>query len=215
MKKTIFVFGDSNSWGWNPSNDLVSLLKRWDDDERWPGILQKELGDKYRVVVDGLNGRTTVWNDPIEEYRCGKDQIIPALDAQAPIDLLIIFVGTNDLKARYTVTAQDIANSAGLLVLKAKNQVGAFAEGKPNILLVCPPPIGPLEGGILENMFAGGVEKSKELSKYFEGVAKAFGVGYFDAGAVVKSSKIDGLHLDKDQHELLGKAISKTVKQLV
>ena len=215
MKKTILVFGDSNSWGWNPSNDFTRLLERWSDEERWAGVLQKELGDGYKVVVDGLNGRTTVWNDPIEEYRCGKDQLVPALDSEAPIDLLIIMLGSNDLKARYTVTAQDIANSAGLLVVKAKNQWTAFTNGKPNILLVCPPPLGPLEGRLLENLFVGGFEKSKEFPKYFEAVAKANGVAYFDASKVVKSSEIDGLHLDKDQHELLGKAIVKTVKELV
>jgi len=96
MKKRIMIFGDSNTWGWNPANDLVNPLIRWDDDTRWAGVMQKELGDDYLVIPEGLNGRTSVWDDPIEEYRCGKDQIIPCLDSHAPIDLCIIFVGTND-----------------------------------------------------------------------------------------------------------------------
>ena len=64
MKKTVLIFGDSNTWGWKPSNDMIKPLERWDDDVRWPGVLQAGLGDGYKVIADGLNGRTTVWNDP-------------------------------------------------------------------------------------------------------------------------------------------------------
>jgi lysophospholipase L1-like esterase len=215
MKKTVFVFGDSNSWGWNPNNDLVKPIERWDDDVRWPGVLQKELGDSYKVLVDGLNGRTTVWEDPIEEYRCGKDQIIPSMNAAAPIDLIIIFVGTNDLKVRYSVSAQDIANGAALLARKALAQVGAFRSGVPNVVLVGPPPLGPVSSGTFRMMFGGNEEKSKQLGAYYKVAAKANGVTYFDAGSVVKSSVIDGLHLDADQHALLGRAMADVVKKAI
>ena len=215
MKKTVLVFGDSNSWGWNPNNDLVKPIERWGDDVRWPGVLQKGLGDGYKVIVDGLNGRTTVWDDPIEEYRCGKDQIIPSMDAAAPIDLIIIFVGTNDLKVRYTVSAQDIANGAALLVRKALGQVGAFTNGTPKVLLIGPPPLGPVSNGIFSLMFGGNEEKSKHLGAHYKTAAEANGAEYFDAGAVVKSSKVDGLHLDADQHELLGKALIDPVKKII
>ncbi len=214
MKKTVLIFGDSNTWGWKPENDLVSPLQRWDDDIRWPGVLQKELGSDYKVLADGLNGRTTVWNDPIEEYRCGKNQIIPTMDAQAPFDMIIIFVGTNDLKVRYTVSAQDIANGVAILVNKAKNQVGDFI-GDPKILLVAPPPLGPVNDGVFKYMFGGNEDKSKELSKFYEAVAKANGVEFFDAGKTVKSSNIDGLHLDADQHEILGKSMVSEVKRII
>lgn len=215
MKKTVLVFGDSNSWGWNPSNDLVKPIERWDDDVRWPGVLQKGLGDGCKVLVDGLNGRTTVWDDPIEEYRCGKNQIIPSMDAAAPIDLIIIFVGTNDLKVRYTVSAQDIANGAALLVRKALGQVGAFSNGVPKVLLIGPPPLGQISNGVFNLMFGGNEEKSKHLGAHYKAAAEANGAEYFDAGAVVRSSKIDGLHLDADQHELLGKALIDPVKKII
>ena len=215
MKKTVLIFGDSNSWGWMPENDLISPIRRWDDDVRWAGVMQKELGDDYKVIVDGLNGRTTVWDDPIEEYRCGKNQIIPTMDAQAPFDLIIIFVGTNDLKVRYTVSAQDIANGASILVLKALRQTGAYATGEPKVLLVGPPPLGPVEKGIFKDMFGGNEEKSKQLAKFYKGVAEANSVEFIDAGAVVKSSEIDGLHLDADQHALLGKAMAKKVRDIL
>ncbi len=215
MAKRIMIFGDSNTWGWNPINDLVSPLKRWDDETRWAGVLQKELGDDYVVIPEGLNGRTTVWDDPIEEYRCGKDQIIPCLDSHGPLDLVIIMIGTNDLKRRYTVSAQDIANSAAIIVDKTFHQVGAFGENGPKVLLICPPPLGPVENGVFGEMFAGGVEKSKELPKYFEGVAKNFGAAYFDAGTVVHSSEEDGVHLQADQHKILGTEVAKIVKEIL
>lgn len=214
MKKRIMIFGDSNTWGWNPCNDLVAPLQRWDDETRWAGVLQKELGDDYVVIPEGLNGRTTVWDDPIEEYRCGKDQIIPCLDSHAPLDLVIIMVGTNDLKCRYTVTAQDIANGAGILVDKTLHQVGAFTNNSPKVLLMCPPPLGPVQNGVFADMFEGNVPKSEKFPKYFEGVAKTYGTAYFDAGTVVKSSEEDGLHMQADQHAILGKEVAKKVKEI-
>jgi len=213
--KTVLIFGDSNSWGWNPGNDLVKPIERWDDSVRWPGVMQKELGSDFKVLVDGLNGRTTVWDDPIREYRCGKDQIIPSMDAAAPIDLLIIFIGANDLKVRFSVSAQDIASGAALLVRKALAQGEAFAGGRPKVILIAPPPLGPVSKGVYKEMFGGNEEKSKQLGSYYKAVAKTMGVDYIDAGSIVKSSDIDGLHLDADQHEILGKTMADVVKKTI
>ena len=215
MKKRIMIFGDSNTWGWNPSNDLVKPLERWDDETRWAGVLQKELGDDYLVIPEGLNGRTSVWDDPIEEYRCGKDQIIPCLDSHAPLDLVIIMVGTNDLKVRYTVSAQDIANGVAIIVDKTLNQAGAFTAAGPKVLLLCPPPLGPVEDGVFATMFGGNVEKSKQMAPFFEGVAKGRGVAYFDAGTIIHSSAEDGLHLQADQHKILGEKVAELVKDIL
>lgn len=214
MKTTIMVFGDSNTWGWNPCNDLVSPLQRWDDDVRWTGIMQKELGEDYIVLNEGLNGRTTVWNDPIEEYRCGKDQIIPALDICAPLDLVMIMVGTNDLKVRYSVSAQDIANGAALILDKTLAQVGAFKDNAPKVLFICPPALGPVENGVFGDMFKGNREKSEQMPKYFKAAAELRNVPFFDAGTIVKASETDGLHMMDDQHKILGKALADVVKKM-
>lgn len=214
MAKRILVFGDSNTWGWNPANDLVQKLFRWPDEVRWTGVAQKELGDDYYIINSGLNGRTSVWDDPIEEYRCGKDQIIPTLDIHDPLDLVIIFVGTNDLKVRYTVSAQDIANGVGIIVDKTLHHAGCFGEGGPKVLLICPPPLGPVENGVFADMFGGNVEKSKKLPKFFEGVANTYGTYYLDAGQYVHSSDEDGLHMQDDQHAILGKVIAEKIKEI-
>lgn len=214
-KKRVMIFGDSNTWGWNPCNDLASPLQRWDDETRWAGVMQKKLGNEYLVIPEGLNGRTSVWDDPIEEYRCGKDQIIPCLDTHAPLDMVIIMVGTNDLKVRYTVSAQDIANGVAHIVSKTLASVGDFGANDPKVLLICPPPLGPVENGVFGEMFGGNVEKSKKMAPYFETVAKANGVAFFDAGTVVRSSDEDGLHMQADQHRILGEKVAEIVKKML
>jgi lysophospholipase L1-like esterase len=156
-----------------------------------------------------------VWDDPIREYRCGKDQIVPSMDAAAPIDLLIISVGSNDLKVRFSVSAQDIASGAALLARKALAQAEAFTDGKPKVILVAPPPLGPVFNGIFKEMFSGNEEKSKHLGTHYNIAASALGVDYLDAGTVVRASDKDGLHLEADQHELLGKAMADAVKKLI
>lgn len=213
--KNVMIFGDSNTWGWDPSNDLVSVIKRWPDEVRWAGVLQTELGNDYKVIPEGLNGRTTVWDDPIEEYRCGKQHIIPLLDTHAPLDLVIIMIGTNDLKCRYTVTAQDIANGASLILDKTMAQVGAFGPAGPKVLFIAPPPIGHIENGIFKFMFEGNQEKSIQMAEFYQGVAESRGVPFFDAGLVAKASAIDGLHLDADSHAALGKAVAAEVKKIL
>ena len=83
------------------------------------------------------------------------------------------------------------------------------------MLLVGPPPLGPIADGVFKYMFAGNEEKSKDVAQFYKGVAEAYGVEFFDAGTVVKSSDEDGLHLQADQHELLGKAMVKEVKRII
>ncbi|MGD9475007.1 MAG: SGNH/GDSL hydrolase family protein [Eubacteriaceae bacterium] len=212
--KNIMIFGDSNTWGWDPSNDLIQVIKRWPDEVRWAGVLQEELGADYKIIPEGLNGRTTVWDDPIEEYRCGKQHIIPLLDSHAPLDLVIIMIGTNDLKDRYTVTAQDIANGAGLILDKTLAQAGAFGPDGPKVLFIAPPPLGPIENGIFKFMFAGNREKSLQMAEFYEAVASSRGVPFFDAASVAKVSEIDGLHMDADAHAALGKAVAQQVKNI-
>ena len=96
----ILCYGDSNTWGYNPSTK-----ERYDRYERWTGILQFTLGDEYHVIEEGLNGRTTVWDEPIEgEYKNGKTYLVSCLESHKPLDLVIIMLGTNDLKKRFSVT---------------------------------------------------------------------------------------------------------------
>jgi lysophospholipase L1-like esterase len=213
MTKTILIFGDSNTWGYDPES-TPGNGKRFPIDVRWPGILQAELGTEYRVIDEGLGGRTTVREDPVEENRCGKQHLIPILDSHAPLHLVIIFLGTNDLKSRFNVTAHEISLGAGLLVQKTLERKKAFINREPKVLLVAPPPTAPLDGTIFEDLFKGALEKSLQFGKYFKAQAEAHGVDFFDCGQLICSSEKDGIHLDASTHKTLGLAMAAKIKDI-
>ena len=176
-------------------------------------MLQQKLGDGHVVIEEGLCGRTTVWDDPIEDYRNGKEYLIPCLRSHKPIDLVVIMLGTNDLKARFSLPACDIAAGAGVLVdIVAKSETGP-SDGTPEVLLVAPPPIAEL--GSSTEMFAGGSVKSATLSRHFRLVAGERGCALLDAAEVITSSDVDGIHLDAAEHRKLGSAIADRVKQMI
>jgi len=114
----IVAFGDSNTWGYDPATG-----GRFPRAQRWPSVLQRELGADFEVIAEGLNGRTTVHDDPIEPYRNGADALPPCLMSHAPVDLLILSLGCNDLKKRFSVSAFDIAEGAGRLIALARAYV--------------------------------------------------------------------------------------------
>jgi lysophospholipase L1-like esterase len=99
--KTVICFGDSNTWGADPAGG-----PRYSMEQRWGSILRKELGSGYYIIEEGLCGRTTVWDDPIEGYKSGKQYIIPCIDSHSPVDLVIILLGTNDLKKRFSLSSR-------------------------------------------------------------------------------------------------------------
>lgn len=207
-EKTILCYGDSNTWGRNPATK-----SRYARHERWPGVLRQELGEEYLVIEEGLNGRTTVWDDPIESYRNGKEYLIPCLETHKPIDLVIIMLGTNDLKMRFNVPACDVAAGAGVLVdIVAKSETGP-GDGAPQVLLIAPPPIAQLSDFGKE--FEGGTAKSKMFSRYFRLIAEERGCALLDASKVITSSDVDGIHLDLSEHRKLGEAIAARVRQMV
>ena len=136
--KTILCFGDSNTWGCIPLTG-AHPPRRYGPAQRWPGVLHRELGDGFWIVEEGLNGRTTVWDDPLEPFRSGKELLVPCLLTHQPIDLVIVMLGTNDLKGRFRVGARDIAAGAGLLLDIVHASACGPGESPPQALLVCPP----------------------------------------------------------------------------
>ena len=206
--KTVVCFGDSNTWGYDPE-----MKERFAPDRRWTGVLAKSLGDSYRVIEEGLNGRTTVVDDPIRPYRNGRDYIIPCLESHMPIDLVTIMLGTNDLKERFNRSASDIAESAATLAEMALNSTFGPNEGRPKVLLIAPPPVVRLTE--LAEMFDGAVEKSKRFAEHYRNMADWYDCEFFDAGSVIRSSELDGIHFEASEHEKLGIAIAGVVKALL
>jgi lysophospholipase L1-like esterase len=201
----IVAFGDSNTWGSDPATGA-----RISRGQRWPTVMGRELGPEFEVIAEGLRGRTTVHDDPIEPFRSGAEALPPCLMSHAPIDLVILALGCNDLKKRFSLSAFDIAEGAARLIFLAR----AYGEGPdgrpPRILLIAPPPLARLTG--YAEMFEGGTEKSRLLAQRFGEIARQEGVAFLDAGAVIRCSDHDGIHYEADQHAMLGRAAAGAVR---
>ncbi len=207
-RSTVVCYGDSNTWGRDPWS--AARLER---KTRWPTVLQSELGAAADVIAEGLNGRTTVWDDPIEEGRCGKDYLLPCLLSHHPLDIVVLMLGVNDLKKRFSVSAFDIGRGVGLLLDKILASGTGPGGGPPRVLLICPPPLGKLTA--FAEMFEGGVEKSRRLAPFYREQAESRGCEFLDAGEIVRSSDGDGLHLDPEMHMKLGRAVAQAVRNML
>lgn len=202
--KTVLCFGDSNTYGTVPMTRL-DHDERFDMDTRWPRVMAAGLGGGWHLVEEGHPGRTTVHDDPIEGIHRNGARILPAiLDSHRPVDLLILMLGTNDHKQRFGLGTQDIAMGAGRLVTMAQ------ASGRVDkILLVCPPKC--LERGVLAQVFAGAEARSEGLAAEMAREAASKGVAFFDAGTVIDSDPLDGVHFSAAGHRALGRAMAEQV----
>jgi len=203
-EKVILCFGDSLTWGFNPESG-----ERYPREKRWTFLLEKELGEGWRVIEEGLNGRTTGFDDPIEGDKNGRRHLPILLESHRPLDLVVIMLGTNDLKERFHLSAASIAQSVGVLVdMVLKSGVGA------RVLLVSPPPLHELTGLSEIWGFTGGPEKSKQLAQYYAGIARWYGCHFFDAGKVVKTSTIDGVHWEEEENRKFAQALAGEIRAI-
>jgi lysophospholipase L1-like esterase len=205
--KTILCYGDSNTWGYEPGP-----CTRYAAAARWPGVLRRELGEGYAVIEEGLNGRTTVFDDPVEGvHKNGRPYLLPCLETHAPLDLVVLMLGTNDLKTRFNVPPSDIAAGAGVLVGDILRS-GCGRGGKaPKVLLVAPAVTGETaEDG---EMFKGAREKSKRFAGMYRLIAEQHGVAFLNANEHITTSEIDGIHLEPAEHEKLGAAVAGAVRK--
>lgn len=211
MTRTVLCFGDSNTHGTLAMADLDDS-RRLSRDERWPGVLAASLPD-WHVIEEGHPGRTTVHDDPIEGAWKNGIAVLPALlESHAPLDLVVVKLGTNDLKARFSVTAGDIALSLGKIAQLIRASQAGPGGSAPAILAVAPPPI--IEVGTLATMFAGGAAKSRDLAATIRAEAARQGAAFFDAGSVIAVDPLDGIHYDAGAHSALGHAIAGEIRRL-
>ncbi|WGF89015.1 SGNH/GDSL hydrolase family protein [Marinivivus vitaminiproducens] len=205
--RTVLCYGDSNTHGTKPLT-RPDVLERFDEPDRWPGVLRALLGREWTVIEEGLPARTTVHDDPIEgRHKNGLTTLRACLESHVPIDAIVLMLGTNDLKARFGLTPADIAG--GLAVLLDEIRVTGLVStlGQPRLLVMAPVPIE--ETGFLGDIFKGGAAKSRELARLYREVATAYGASFLDAGQHATVSPIDGIHYEADEHRRLGKAVSK------
>lgn len=207
--RTILCYGDSNTWGSDPET-----RDRFPEDTRWPGVLRSALGSGYHVIEEGLPGRTTVREDPIEgEHKNGRAYLRPCLESHRPIDLVTLMLGTNDLKERFGSSASDIAQGAASLAEMVLRSGCGPGGGAPVVLLVAPPPVSRLTE--MAQMFEGSEEKSLEFSGHYRRFAEQHGCEFLDAGKIIVSSDVDGIHLDAGEHRKLGQAVAARIREVL
>lgn len=205
--KTILCFGDSNTWGSDPVN---GGRHAWED--RWPTVLARELGDGYLVTAEGLGGRTASYDDPIEGDKNGRRHLPMLLASHAPLDLVIIMLGTNDLKARFSAPAVDIAAGVGGLVDIVRSSASGRDGGAPEVLVLVPATTERLTR--FAEMFAGGAEKSRELPRVFAAMCEERHVPFAKVNDAARSSQADGIHLEADAQRRLGSFVAGHVRAL-
>ncbi len=209
QEKVVLCFGDSMSWGIIPGS-----RGRHPYAKRWPGMLQGLLGPQVRVIEECLNGRTTAWNDPFRPGRLGQEALLPLLQSHAPLDLVIVFLGTNDLQAMYGVSAFE--SSLGAAVLVDMIQTGRMEPmtSSPKVLLVAPPLI-VQPCGSMQERFRGAQVKSEGFAANYKRVAQERSCHFFDAARVMVPSTVDGVHLDEIQHHQFAHAVRPVVADIL
>ena len=218
MRKHIVCFGDSNTHGYcaDPT-DCADGGIRFNENERWTRRLQTLLGEEYLVVEEGLSGRTTCFEDPLFEGLSALPYISPCLKSHEFVDLLVIMLGTNDTKERFSANAPCIAIAMARLVKKAM-ATECWGGKKPNILVIAPPHIGegmPLSD-VGPSMGAGCVEKSQVLAKYYKEQCDLLNCHFLDAQELgCEFNNIDCMHLTNQGHATLAQALAEKIPALL
>lgn len=209
----ILCYGDSNTWGYTPGTGA-----RYAPDVRWTGVAQKALGENYLLLEEGLNSRTTVYENRVSPYRNGADYLFPCLMSQKPLDLVVLMLGTNDL--RWT-NAHGAADGARLLCKHIRlaqhleESSPVFPNG-PRILLIAPPKAHQILASqdCPEKVFHY-YEESRHFGRLYEAVARELGLAFLNAADFTQPSPIDGVHLDTESHRRLGMAVAEKIQSLL
>jgi lysophospholipase L1-like esterase len=206
--RSILCFGDSNTFGTVPMQTR-NEEGRWPFGQRWPGVLQHEViaaGAAWRVIEEGLPGRTLGRDDPVEGADRNALRYLPAcLQSHRPLEAIVIMLGSNDLKARFQVQARDLA--AGLHAVLDAIELNLRPEAPaPRVLVVSPPPV--VEVGCLATMFSGAESRGPLLAQALAEVCAARGVDHLDAAGLIAVSPLDGVHLEAHAHGVLGRAVA-------
>lgn len=204
----ILVYADSLSWGIIPNT-----RERLPFDERWPGVLENMLNQndkQVRIIEDCLNGRRTVWDDPFKQGRNGAEHVSYSMEKNSPLSMVLLMLGTNDYQSMHTNNAWH--SSQGLVVVINKILSAPIEPGmpRPKLMVIIPPLITEPKGSIAPK-FLGAEKYCLGMVEAYTTAVAGFDCLLFDSNSVITSSKIDGIHLDKEQHHVLGNAIANEI----
>jgi lysophospholipase L1-like esterase len=201
-------YGDSNTWGYAPGTG-----ERYPLEQRWTTVMQRELGAEYHVISEGLSGRNAIWDNPYDEYLNGRPYLIPCLRSHAPVDVVAIMLGTNDVLMALDLTADEVAGGVGTLVRVARSSLSGPDGAPPLVLVVAPPPVVAMASW--DEAGRRRAERSRGFGTAFRTMTEGQRCGFLDAGAVISSSPLDGVHFDMEALEPLGTAVAKSVRTLL
>lgn len=211
--KQILVYADSLTWGIIPNT-----RKRLAFDQRWPGVMEKRLNASdadVRVIEDCLNGRRTVWEDPFKPGRNGLEGLAQRIEIHSPLSLAILMLGTNDFQFCHPYN-DAWASAQGIAALVNEIRKAPLEPGMPvPPVLVVAPPLIRLPQGPIAPKFKGSETRCAGLADAYRAIAGGLGCPFFDAESVTRSSVVDGVHLDADQHEKLGSGLADPVRAIL
>ncbi|MDL2407868.1 SGNH/GDSL hydrolase family protein [Rhizobium calliandrae] len=211
MTKTVLCYGDSLTWGYN-----AETIGRHAFEDRWPSVLQKALGDQVRMIPEGLNGRTTAFDDHLADCDRNGVKVLPTiLQTHTPLDLVIIMLGTNDMKPVIAGSAFAALQGISRLIQLVRSHTSGFEYEVPDILIVAPPPISETANAAFAAHFLGAVKESAKLATLYRDLADEQGCGFFDAGTVAVTTPLDGVHLDADNTRALGRGLEPIVRMML
>jgi len=212
--RTVLCFGDSLTWGYDPRSGAKML--RYPFADRWTRRLQADLGAGYHVIENGLSGRTTVFEDPVLGDTNGLAHLAIALQTHRPLDLVVIFLGTNDAKSFFGVNGYVIARCLGrLLDAVIKSECGP-GDKAPRLLVLVPPAMGDVSGTLLEPLFGSAHSRKaiESLRESYPPIAADFGAHCFDINSVVGPGSTDGIHFDPESLPPVAAAIAIQIRSL-
>lgn len=209
--KSVLCYGDSLTWGYDP----VSLGRHAYED-RWTSVLAKALGPDVNVIAEGLNGRTTAYDDHLADCDRNGATLLPSmLDTHKPVDLVIIMLGTNDMKRGIAGSAILALSGMKRLVRMVRNHDWGFDFEGPEVLLMAPPPCCETANAFFAAMFRGAPEESAMLASMYRDLADEEGCGFFDAGSVAETTALDGIHLDAENTKAIGRGVEPVVRMML
>ena len=214
-QKRILCFGDSLTWGWNPVVDGVPV-NRYPKAIRWTGVLADELGSGFEIIEEGLSGRTTNLDDPLDSRLNGSNYLPSALASHLPLDLVVLMLGTNDTKSYFNRSSSDIAIGMAYLVGQVAKSAGGVgtAYSAPQTLIIAPPPIQRIDIDWFKIEFSGAEQKTKELAEKYRALSEISGSHFLNAGEIICTNGVDGIHFSEQNNLDLGKAVAEKIKQI-